>query len=963
MAMQESDFVKSLSIIAHVDHGKCFKRGTMVLLSSGQMTSVDSLVINDCVLGIDNLPKKILEIHTGRGPLYKVVQDKAVDYVVNTNHILVLIDIDNNITEISVNDYLNLSSQEKSGLYGFRQNPLNNTQSLSSITVEKFSDDGEYIGFQIDEPTGRFFLGDYTVVHNSTLTDAFVAKAKIISAAEAGEKRFTDGRDDEKERGITIKSSGVSMKFEIEDNSYVINLVDTPGHADFNAEVTSALRITDGAIVVVDAVEGVSVQTKTVLRQALAEQVKPILFINKLDRYIFELQISPEEAFTKLSNIINEMNELCSVYQSEGSELKLTLSPELGNVFFGSARDGYGFGIHNFAKRMAQKFNKEESYYMKKLWGEHFYDVKSNKITTESIKDGRPLERTFCKFVLGPIFTMVNSIMNKETEKYTKMFNALGLKFPEKELEKPEKEIYKMAMKAFIPIADSLLYGIIHHLPSPRQAQRYRYASLYNGPLDDECATAIKNCDPDGPLMIYISKMIPDASSRFVAFGRVFSGTVSTGQKVRILGANYKFGGSDDLYENKAIQRVGKMIGGRVETCDEVKCGHTVALVGIDNYILKSATITTHQTAHPIKTMKFSVSPVVRVSVMPKNVSDLPKLVEGLKKLSKSDPCVQTLSTESEHVVAATGELHVEICLNDLRAFMKSEIVVSEPIVSYRETVLAKSSQICMAKSPNKHNRLYVSAEPIAENLVKMMIEGKVGPKDDVNARSKILVNEFGWDANDSKKIWEMGPESNEAPTNIMVETAKGVQYLNEIKEHVNNGFKMATGRGVLCEEPMMGVRFNLHDANLHADSIHRGAGQLLSPARNSMFAAMLVAQPALLEPIYLVEIQVLDSYAGTIYGCLTRKRGQVISETQSTGNLKVIQGYLPVMESFGFASFLSEQTSGNAFITLSFDHWQIVPGCPHDSSSLAGKVVAAVRKRKGLSPNIPPLENYLDKL
>jgi elongation factor 2 len=222
--------------------------------------------------------------------------------------------------------------------------------------------------------------------------------------------------------------------------------------------------------------------------------------------------------------------------------------------------------------------------------------------------------------------------------------------------------------------------------------------------------------------------MIPDNNARFYAFGRIFSGTVHTGQKVRILGSNYKFGSNDDLFENKAIQRVARMIGSKAETIDEVKCGNTVALIGIDTYVIKSCTITTHPQACPIKTMKFSVSPVVRVSVTPKNMSDLPKLVEGLKKLAKSDPCVLTICNESEYIVAGVGELHVEICLNDLRQFMKSEIIVSEPVVSFRETILANSSQMCMAKSPNKHNRLYMTAEPLHEDLIIMLNEGKMGP-------------------------------------------------------------------------------------------------------------------------------------------------------------------------------------------------------------------------------------------
>lgn len=802
----------------------------------------------------------------------------------------------------------------------------------------------------------------------STLTDSFAARAGLISSEEAGTKRIGDGRADEKERGITIKSTGISMNIEFENQNYIINLIDSPGHADFNAEVSSALRITDGAIVVVDAVEGVAVQTETVLRQALAEQVRPILFVNKMDRHIFELQLSPSEVYDKLVSIIAEVNVLIETYQTEGSTM--ILSPELGNVFFGSARDGWGFGLHTFARLLAEKNKNSVENNMKKLWGDYFFDPENKKITAESARHGKMLERTFCRFVLAPIFNIVKAIMNKD-DKYLAMLDAMGVKLTEKDLSKctTEKDIYRMAMRKFIPVAEAILYGVTYKLPSPIEAQKYRCVTLYDGPMNDECAEGIKNCDPNGPLVVYISKMIPvENGGRFYAFGRVFSGTVSAGQKVRILGTNYKFGTKEDLYENKPIQRVAKMVGNKAETCEFVTCGNTVALCGIDSFILKSCTITTSQTAHPIKTMKFSVSPVVRVTVSPKNMSDLPKLVEGLKKLSKSDPCVQTTITDDgDHIVAGVGELHIEICLNDLKEFMSpSEIKVSEPVVPFRETIIATSNQICLAKSPNKHNRLYMSAEPLHEELVTMMGKGEIGIKDDVNARSKILVNDFGWDVNDSKKIWTIGPEGGEQngdATNICVDVAKGVQYLHEIKDHVIGGFNMAGNLGPLCEEPLRGIRFNLHDVTLHADTIHRGAGQIIPTAKRVLYASILTASPRLEEPIYLVEIQVPDNYVGAIYSCLSQKRGRVISEEKSIGSLNIIKGYLPVRNSFGFNGYIREKTSGQAFPNMVFDHWEIINSDPLDPTSEAGQIVLDVRKRKGLKVQLPILSDYLDKL
>merc|ERR1711881_600071 len=209
---------------------------------------------------------------------------------------------------------------------------------------------------------------------------------------------------------------------------------------------------------------------------------------------------------------------------------------------------------------------------------------------------------------------------------------------------------------------------------------------------------------------------------------------------VRIQGPHYKPGSKEDLHI-KNIQRTVLMMGRSVEQIADVPCGNTVALVGVDQYILKSGTITTFEDCHNIADMKYSVSPVVKVAVKPKDGKDLPKLVEGLKKLSKSDPLVVCTTEESgEHVIAGCGELHVQICLKDLREeYAQCDFVMSDPVVSYRETVTAESSQTCLAKSPNKHNRIYLVAEPMEDDLSKAIEEGAAGPKADPKERAKLL--------------------------------------------------------------------------------------------------------------------------------------------------------------------------------------------------------------------------------
>merc|ERR1711981_276756 len=201
------------------------------------------------------------------------------------------------------------------------------------------------------------------------------------------------------------------------------------------------------------------------------------------------------------------------------------------------------------------------------------------------------------------------------------------------ELQQEGKPLMKAVMRNWLPAGDAMFQMIVIHLPSPVTAQKYRSEMLYEGPLDDEGANAIKSCDPAGPLMMYISKMVPTSDKgRFYAFGRVFSGTIATGQRVRIQGPHYKPGGKEDL-NVKSIQRTVLMMGRTTEQIADVPCGNTVALVGVDQYILKSGTLSTFEDSHNIADMKYSVSPVVKVSVRPKDGKDLPKMVEGLKTL------------------------------------------------------------------------------------------------------------------------------------------------------------------------------------------------------------------------------------------------------------------------------------------------------------------------------------------
>jgi len=307
----------------------------------------------------------------------------------------------------------------------------------------------------------------------------------------------------------------------------------------------------------------------------------------------------------------------------------------------------------------------------------------------------------------------------------------------------------------------------------------------------------------------------------------------------------------------------------------------------------------------------------------------------------------------------------LEICIKDLvEEYMGgAEIKVSEPVVSFRETVVSQSNQVCLSKSPNKHNRLFVVAVPLEDKLPEAIDNRAVGSKVEPKARARVLAETYGWDVTEARKIWSFGPNTD--GPNVLVDCTKGVAYLSEIKDSMVAALQWVTKEGVLTGENMRGIRFNLMDVVLHTDAIHRGGGQIIPTARRVFYAAQLTAQPRLMEPIFLVEITCPQTAVGGIYGVMNRRRGQIIEEVQRIGTpLTTIKCHLPVTESFGFTADLRANTGGQAFPQCVFDHWKVVGGDPLDApGSKVVELVNATRKRKGMADEIPPLDRFLDKL
>ena len=697
----------------------------------------------------------------------------------------------------------------------------------------------------------------------TTMSDSLLAHSGIISPSSAGSALAMDSMKAEQERGITIVQANVTLHYQEDDNDYVINMIDTPGHVDFSGRVIRSLRAIDGAVVVCDAVEGIMTQTETVTRMSLEERVRPVLYINKIDRLIKELRLTPEKMQETLASVVANFNELIDTYAEEEYKEKWKVSIQDGSVTFGSAKDRWAINVDIMKKK-----------------GVTFKDV------IDAYSDSGKVE-----------------------------------------------DLVERA-----PLAEAVLGMVVKHHPPPHAAQKYRIPKIWKGDLESDLGKSILNCDDNGPTVMMIVNMTIDPAAGPVAIGRLFSGKIKDGQTINII----------DSKREGRVQSVNFFMSNVREQVGELSAGNIPALLGLTE-ARAGQTVSTNKECAVFDASKYVSEPVVQMAIEPKHPKDLPKLVEVLRKLTIEDPnLVIKIDEESgETIMAGMGVLHLDVAVNLIKD-AKVEIVTSEPLINYRETINGGCEPV-MAKSPNRHNKIFMKVEPLEPEIAEMCRNGTLSEMKDKKETSQIL-RDHGWAPDVAKKVMKFDSRGN-----IMINGTKGVQFVDESTDSLLSGFDEVMSEGGLTKEQVRNCKFTFTHFVPHEDTAHRGLSQLGPASRRACLAAFLSAEPVLLEPMLAIEVRVPTDLIGNVSSVLQGKRGKVL-DMQQKGATSIVIGEVPAVETFDISEKMRGQTAGKAMWNTHFKAWPPVP------KLIAATLTEDIRKRKGLSPSPPIASEFIDR-
>src|SRR3989338_4593939 len=667
-------------------------------------------------------------------------------------------------------------------------------------------------------------IGTSAHIHHckTAFSDNLIAAAGMMSQDLAGDALVLNFRQDEIDRCMTIDSANVSMVHTHEGNEHLINLIDTPGHVDFGGDVTRAMRAIDGTVLLVCASEGVMPQTETVLKQALRERVKPILFINKVDRLITELKLTPEQIQERFVKIITHVNRLIKEIAEPQYWEKWQVHVADGSVAFRSARENWALSVPHMQKKSVS-----------------FKDI------IDIYKGWEGKEREVQLFQKAPLFEVV-------------------------------------------------LDMVIKHLPSPVDAQKYRIPKIWHGDVESEFGRSLLNCDEGGRPGFVVTKITIEPQVGEISYGRLFSGMMTKGMEVWLNRAKQK----------QRVQQIFVAYGAKRELIEKVTAGNILGIVGLKAWVGETITL---EPETPFEEIVHIFEPVISKAIEPAKPSDLPKLVEVLRKGSKEDPTIRVEINEEtgENIISGMGELHLEIVENRIRTERGLDVKTGGPIVVYREAITRQGPE-AEGKSPNKHNKFYMKVGPVAPELAALIKNEKI-PSGRFKKKDDALIEglrSIGWDAKTANRVKAIHKG------NVFLDATRGEVYMMEVIEMVIEMFEDVMGAGPLAREPCVNVMVTLTDVKLHEDAIHRGPAQVYPAVRDSIRGTMMLAGPVLYEPLQLLRIEAPADFMGALSGLVTSKRGQLIDMTQE-GSLAVIKAKLPVAEMFSWSSELRSATEG----------------------------------------------------
>lgn len=752
--------------------------------------------------------------------------------------------------------------------------------------------------------------------------------------------RFTDTLFTEQERGVSIKSSPITIVHQsLRNKSYLLNILDTPGHVNFSDEVTAAMRLCDGVVLFVDAAEGVMLNTERLIKHAIQEKLAITLCINKIDRLIFELKLPPVDAFFKLRHILDEVNLLIRTHSHDSREEERLVSPLLGNVCFASSQYSVCFTLKSFAQLYMERSGLTYPNYKQfasKLWGDQYLDPETSKFVRTAPEVGSG-NRTFVEFILEPLYKLFGLVVGDADHKLLELLDNYGIYLTSDEKKMNIRHLLKIVCTRFFGSFNSFTDMCAECIPSPSDNARRKISHIWTGDRSSHLTKALYQCDPNNTLIVHTTKQyVSQDASAFHVFGQVLSGTLKANSDIRILGEYYSSADEED----SRILPIGRLWIYNSRYSVEVKnvpAGNWVLIEGIDQPIVKTATILDSDYQSDLfifRPLKFNTKSIVKIAVEPVNPSELPKMLEGLRKCNKSYPLLTTKVEESgEHVIIGTGELYLDCVMHDLRnMYSEIDIRVADPVVCFCETVIDTSTRNCHAETPNKRNEITMIASPLekesAEKGLAIDMENGVVTLDwEQKKVSDFFMNKYKWNVLDARSIWAFGPETD--GTNLLLDGTLPTQIdkdqLNNIKDSVVQAFQWATREGPLCEEPMRSVKFQLIEASVSKEPIHRGGGQIIPTARRVAYSSFLLATPRLMEPYLFVEIVAPADCVTAVYSILSKRRGHVIKDFPVPGSpLNKVNALIPAIDSFGFETDIRTHTQGQSFCLSVFHHWQV---------------------------------------